>query len=291
MELRPHCHCHTWSSGPWPTAQGLAPPLLSLSLSFQIARIGDAFFFFIPWKCFPRTRWCDTEPPWGFLPLWRLLVSPPVPPFFFHFSKWWSTGSLLCSALLYCQCLFLFLSPKKGIRETCLSFVSFQFYRLSIAKLALILSISVIHTRVLVCAKFCRKLFLTHQIVCSYLLDDRRMRFASKSSPLLMCQGWHIKPLLYICEGWDSHDNLFGPYAVYNWFFCVFYDLVKANQCYWYICILRISVCRSWFPHAISICIPWRGSLTHAGARQSQLCLVCAGWILLPLRKSGKPPP
>ena len=50
MELRPHCHCHTWSSGPWPTAQGLAPPLLSLSLSlsFQIARIGASLmrFFF-----------------------------------------------------------------------------------------------------------------------------------------------------------------------------------------------------------------------------------------------------
>lgn len=117
MELRPHCRGHPWSSDPWPktTRQGLAPPL---SLSFRFARLGFGLSF--P-DAFSMAHVCATQCHSGDSFHSRLLpASPPVPPFFFHSGKMVSHRfpPLLCSAPLYLQCLFMFLSPKKGISES-----------------------------------------------------------------------------------------------------------------------------------------------------------------------------
>lgn len=166
----------------------------------------------------------------------------------------------------------------------------FQFYRPSSAKLALILSISVIPTRILVCAIFCKKLFFTDQIVCSYLLDDRIMRFASKCLQLLMCQGFLTHQGLcctYVKD--EIHMMICLALCCIQLFFCVCYDLVSSQL----MLVIYVSCDSSCGGHGslmrFRFVIPWRGFLTHAGPRQSRLHVVCVcarGWggVLLPLR-------
>lgn len=138
MELRPHRRCgygcgygcrmpNPWSSDPTAAAihgalthgqKQLVKVSPHLSLSFRFARLGFGLSF--P-DAFSMAHVCATQSHSGDSFHSRLLpASPPVPPFFFHSGKMVSHRfpPLLCSAPLYLQCLFMFLSPKKGISES-----------------------------------------------------------------------------------------------------------------------------------------------------------------------------